>query len=139
MGIEENKTIIRRLIETVSTLDLSNLVTSDFVCHTVDGMKIDMTGFQQRFMILRNAIPDLKQDIEDIVAEGDKVVARIRFYGTHQGKFINIEPSGNEISMKCYITCRFQNEKIAEEWMVQDYYSMFLQMGVVPAIWDLGK
>ena len=69
--------------------------------------------------------------IEDIIAEGDKVVARWRSRATHQGNYMDIPPTGNRIEFTGISVYRIEGGKIAESWSVEDEYGLMAQIGAV--------
>jgi len=69
--------------------------------------------------------------IEDIIAEGDKVVARWRSHATHQGEYMGTPQSGKEVQLTGISTYRIEGGKIAEEWSVEDEYGLMAQIGAV--------
>ena len=70
-----------------------------FMYHAVTG-DMNLDQYMQMMQMLSLAFPDWKQTLEDIVAEGDKVVCRNTFIGTHQGIFMGIPPGGKKVAMK---------------------------------------
>ena len=76
------------------------------------------------------AFPDFIFQIEDIVAEGDKVSVRYVFTGTHQGEFLGTAPTGNKIRVSQMNTIRFANGKMVEAWEDYDEYGMRKQLGM---------
>jgi predicted ester cyclase len=70
---------------------------------------------------------------EDIIAEGDKVVGRFTVTGTHKGKFMDFEPTGNAFTYDEMVIVRFKDGKIVEHWAVTDVLSMMQQIGAIPS------
>jgi steroid delta-isomerase-like uncharacterized protein len=81
---------------------------------------------------LHQAFPDLHVTIEDMIAEGEKVVARNTVTGTHQGEYMGVAPTGTFISYNEVFICRFANGKIAETWGIVDVLSQLRQLGALP-------
>jgi steroid delta-isomerase-like uncharacterized protein len=81
----------------------------------------------------RSAFPDGQSTVEDQIAEGDKVVTRYTFSGTHQGEFMGIPPTGNRVQMTGVYVSRISGEKIVEEWNNYDLLGLMQQLGVIPA------
>ncbi len=79
------------------------------------------------------AFPDGQMTIEDLVAEGDRVVARTTFNGTHQGEMQGIPATGKAVSVSGITIFRLDNGKIAEGWLVNDNLGLMQQLGVIPA------
>lgn len=82
--------------------------------------------------MFRTAFPDLYGTIEDLIAEGDKVVTRITYRGTHQGEFMGIPPTGRPVTMTFTGINRIAGGKIAEGWVNFDALGMMQQLGVIP-------
>ena len=82
--------------------------------------------------ILRG-IPDVRLDVEDLIAEGDKVVARYLARGNHHGRLMGIPPTGKSITYNEIFIARFADGRIAETWGVVDVLSQMRQLGVIPA------
>jgi predicted ester cyclase len=82
--------------------------------------------------MLTTAFPDHRIDIVDMVAEGDKVVMRITFSGTHQGSYMGIAPTGKHFTMELINITRVVNGKAVEHWGVRDDLGMLQQLGVIP-------
>jgi predicted ester cyclase len=126
MAAEENKVIVRRLWEEVWNQNVLAVCDEIF-----DG---EYARHERSFVpILRTAFPDLHFDIEDMIAEGDKVVTRYTFSGTHQGEFMDIPATGKPVKIKCIWIHRLANNRIVEgkEWGVIDTFGMMRQLGVV--------
>ncbi len=82
--------------------------------------------------MFREAFPDSYFTVEDMVAEGDKVVTRKTFHGTHEGEFIGIPPSGRAVSMGLIDIVRISDGKVVEHWSMGDSLGMMQQLGVIP-------
>jgi predicted ester cyclase len=70
--------------------------------------------------------------IEDLIAEGDKVVARWRSRATHQGDYMGIAPSGKEVQFTGISFYRIEEGKIAESWNIEDQLGLMRQIGAIP-------
>jgi predicted ester cyclase len=82
---------------------------------------------------LHNAFPDFKAMIDDIVAEGDKVVVRQTWSGTHKGDWMGVPPTGKGVSFGVIDIIRFDGGKVVEHWGQIDSMGMMVQLGVIPA------
>jgi predicted ester cyclase len=83
-------------------------------------------------MLLRG-LPDVHVTVEELIAEGDKVVNRNTVTGTHQGEYMGLPPTGKSITYNEIFIFRFANGRIAEMWGVVDVFSQMKQLGVIPA------
>ena len=81
---------------------------------------------------LHQAFPDLHITIEDLIAEGEKVVARNTVTGTHKGEYMGVAPTGTFIRYNEIFICRFANGRIAETWGIVDALSQLRQLGALP-------
>lgn len=82
--------------------------------------------------LFRSAFPDLHVIINDMIAEGDKVMTKLTAKGTHQNEFMGIPGSNNKISYEEVIILRLEDKKIVEHWAVADSLSLMQQIGTVP-------
>jgi len=136
MSTEENKGIVRRMIEEgVNERDLAlfdELYAPDFLYHlgstTIEGVE----AYKQFNLMSFTAFPDLRFTIEDQIAEGDKVVTRWLVSGTQKGPFQGIPPTGKHVTVTGVGINRFANGKIVENWTNMDFLGILQQLGVVP-------
>jgi steroid delta-isomerase-like uncharacterized protein len=104
MSVEQNKALFRRFIEevfnkgNVSTID--EFLAPNFVEREVlpPGTPSGREGIKQLTMMFRTAFPDFNVSIDDMIAEGDKIVARTTWSGTQKGEFMGIPSSGKRVS-----------------------------------------
>ena len=119
---EENKAIIRRVYEIVSTGDFeraAEIVDQDApdnerLPHDPPARLIDT--FKETISEAREGFPDLGITIEDVMAEGDRVAARVVMRGTHRGEFQGITPTGKRVEVRAIDMFRISNGKIVEHW-----------------------
>ena len=134
---EANKALTLRYWEEVANkgnLDLiEEICAPDYVCHEVDQDIRGPEGVRQFIFMLRAAFPDLHVTVEDVIAEGDKIVQRWTGRGTHQGELMGIPPTGNRVSVAGITISRFEGSKVTEEWEVYDMMGMMQQLGVIPS------
>jgi predicted ester cyclase len=72
------------------------------------------------------------EEIDDLIAEGDKVVGRFTFRGTHTGTFLGIAPTGRKVSMTGIDVVRIRDGKITEFWYAEQLHDLLRQLGVLP-------
>ena len=136
---EEKKAVVRLYNELVErywrTGDadaFDEVVASDFV-HHAPGLPPDLEGMKQALPMFRAAFPDMRLTVEDMIAEGDKVVDRVTVRGTHEGELMGIPASGKQVEfMETHIS-RIADGKIVERWGEWDALGMMQQIGAVPA------
>ena len=129
---------MRKTYELISAGDVDgfgDLVADDFVEHQGGaGFPDTKEGTLDFFRALRDAFPDLQMDVEDVIADGDKTVARVVTRGTHRGTFMGIPPTGKSGNMQLIDIMRFDGSgRVCEHWGVADMLSLLQQLGVVPA------
>jgi len=134
---EQNKALIRRWIEEVQkgNLDvMDEVLASDFVDHSLlPGQRPDRQGYKQGLSEDRDAFQNLKITVEDQIAEGDKVMTRYRWRGTHnRGRFLDVPPTGRDIEATAIVVHRIVGGKVKEEWSASDTLEMLRQLGAVP-------
>ena len=139
MSAQENKAVVRRMLDELfnkGNLDLTEeLLAPDFVEHD-PSMPEDLHGleaFKQYVGGYRSAFPDIHIEVEDQVAEGDRVATRWTGTGTHEGELMGIAPTGNRVEVAGMDISRISGGKIAESWSNYDVMGMMQQLGVVPA------
>jgi len=112
------------------------LVADDFVEHQGGGPPFPATkeGTLAFFRTLLAAFPDIRMTIEDLIADGEKTVARVRITGTHKGEFMGVAPTAARVDMQLIDIMRFDGAGlVSEHWGVADMLSLLQQLGVVPA------
>ncbi len=136
MTPEKNKTLLHHFWEKVFNgrkLEIiDELFASDWMYHGIGGQELNGPEELKQFLtIYFNAFPNIHATIEDIIAEGDKVVTRVTVQGTHKADLMGIAPTGKKI--KCSVICisRIQNGKIAEDWEIIDFFGMLQQLGAI--------
>ena len=129
---------IRRMYDLLSAGDIDgfgNLLADDFVEHEeTPGLEPTKEGVKQFFHMYRAAFPDLRMEPQDVVASGDKVVARARATGTNQGEFMGMPATGKSVDVQLIDIIRFGDDGLAREhWGVFDALGMMQQLGAIPA------
>jgi steroid delta-isomerase-like uncharacterized protein len=132
---EENKALARRAWEAVENPDLVDEVYApDVVWHEPDGEVIRGTEEAKQFIsTYKTAFPDLNISVEDVIAEGDKVVTRVTLRGTHQGETEQFgAPTGRQLEGTGVTISRIEGGKIVEDWDSYDNLSTLQQLGLPP-------
>jgi steroid delta-isomerase-like uncharacterized protein len=137
MSLEENKALVRPLMKDVFTKGdltiLDGLVAPDFVLHGTTGQELrGREAYKQYIITIRKAFPDFHVTIEDMIAEGDKVVCRTTLSGTFKGEFRGILPNNKKVTVWAIRIDRIVNSKIAETWTRTDTLSQMQQFGAIP-------
>src|SRR5664280_909752 len=127
---------VRRLYDLLSAGDVDGFgecLADDFVEHEeTPGLAPTKEGVKAFFRMYLAAFPDLRLNAEDVLASGDKVVARLRATGTHQGGFMGIPATGKRVDVQLIDIFRLGDGLVREHWGVIDALAMMQQLGVVP-------
>ena len=130
---------IQRLYDLINAGDIDGFgrqLADDFVEHNENpGVPPTKAGTLQYFQMLVRAFPDFRMDVQDVIASGDKAVARLQVFGTHRGEFMGIPATGKSAAVNLIDITRFGDDGLAREhWGVVDQLALMQQLGVVPAI-----
>jgi steroid delta-isomerase-like uncharacterized protein len=139
MSPGEIKAAARRIYETLNTAlragdlaTLDDVIAADAVDHNpAPGQTPGLEGIKRSFGAFRTAFPNLRLTVEEMIAEGDKVAARITTRGTHKGKFLGIPPTGKHVTQTGIDILRIVDGKIVERWGEFDNLSLLQQLGAV--------
>ena len=137
-----NKNVVRRLFEEVwnkgHVAVADELFASTYTHHDSSTPDVGRgpESEKKRVTLYRNAFPDIRLTIEDLIAEGETVVARWSCRGTHKGDLNGIAPTGKQFNITGVSIARFTNGKVSEGFVNWDALGLMQQLGVVP---DLGK
>ena len=139
MSTEDNKAVVRRFYEEVfnqkNTAAIDQFIAPTIVDHAAPpGIPGGIEGQKQLAGLYLMAFPDLHFTVEDMIAEGDKVVARLTASGTQQGVFMGISPTGKRTTVTAIDIIRIAGGKFVEHWLEMDTLGLLQQLGVVPAL-----
>ena len=139
MSLENNKAVIRRLIEEVyneGNLDVvDEVMAPDVFDHAaVPEHQHGIEAFKHVIQWVRAISSDVYFDIDDIIAEGDKVAVRMTASGTHTGPLRGIPPTGKSFSVDYVHWFRIADGKVAELWAVRDDLGRLQQLGVISVL-----
>jgi steroid delta-isomerase-like uncharacterized protein len=130
---DQLKDVYRRIIEAVGRGDadsLDGLMAPDIVDHNPMPDQVPgRDGFKQWMAMARAAFPDLRGTVEDLVAEGDRVAARMTWHGTHHGEFIGLGPTGKRVSFSAFHLVRITQDRAVEWWGTADLFGALQQVG----------
>jgi steroid delta-isomerase-like uncharacterized protein len=124
MSPEETKAFVRQYLEAISGKDKPAAVVNRYV--TDEQLKHHIAQFEAAF-------PSYQLTADDMIAEGDKVVVRTTFRGTHNGDFMGIPPTGKQVTIPVMLIYLIADGKIAQHWMQADSLSLLQQLGAIPA------
>jgi steroid delta-isomerase-like uncharacterized protein len=139
---EQNKTIVRRLFDELwnkGNLPVADeLIAPTYTHHDASTPDVGRgpESEKKRVTLYRTAFADMRLTIEDLIAEGETVVARWTCRGAHKGDLNGIAPTGKQIAISGVSVVRFTGGKMVEGWINWDALGLMQQLGVVP---ELGK
>ncbi len=138
MATEQNKASFRRMLEEVFNKGNVSLVDEFLAPDFIEreelppGFPPGREGVKVLVSVFRSAFPDFKATIDDMIAEGEKVVVRTTWRGTQKGEFMGIPPTGKNVSFGVIDIIRFAGDKGVEHWGIMDSTSLMQQLGAVP-------
>lgn len=104
-------------------------MAEDFVDYELPGADSTREAAVEMLKMSHAAFPDFRMDVFELLQDGDKVVARLRMRGTHQGEFMGIPPSGNQIDVAAIDINQWRDGKCVAHWGVTDFAAMMQQIG----------
>lgn len=137
---EANKNVVRRLFEEVwnkGNLPVADeLFAQNYSHHDSSTPEFGRgpESEKKRAALYRNAFPDVRLTVEDIIAEGETVTARWSCKGTHKGDLNGIAPTGKQFTISGISVARFTSGKISESWVNWDALGLMQQLGVVAEV-----
>jgi steroid delta-isomerase-like uncharacterized protein len=147
MSIEANKEISRRFVEEIWNKRRSRaadeFVSKDCITHQLrsgeepSGIPRGPEAIKAHLKEWTTSFPDLHFTIEQMIAEGDRVMMQMVARGTHMDLWRGILPTGKEITIQITVIHRIKNNKIVEDWVLVDFLGVFQQLGLVPQTMDL--
>ncbi len=137
MSVERNKALALKTYELLDARrfdEVRGVGARDLVDHDplVPGQGPGLDGLMEVVELFARAFPDFRHVIEDQVAEGDKVVTRFRWSGTHLGSFGEIPATGRRVEVRGIEIYRIVDGKITEIWRLEDELGMMRQLGLLP-------
>ncbi|CAN5798575.1 hypothetical protein BH11BAC3_BH11BAC3_12050 [soil metagenome] len=131
-NLDTNRDVVKKYHEVWSNgqvTALDKILAPDFVCHFIDGIEWQgIDGADNSITSHRKSFPDWKEEIVDMISEGDKVVTRYKSTGTQQGPFNGLDSTGKKVTIYETSIYRIANGKIAEQWGFPDALSLDNQL-----------
>ncbi len=133
MSTEDNKVIVRRLVDEVfnrgNSAAADEIFSPDLIEHVAfPGQPPSLEGVKQTFAALHAAFPDVYTIVDDIITENDKIVVRWTLRGTHKGQLMGIPPTGKQVTMTGVDIVRVAGGKIVEHWGNRDDLGVLRQL-----------
>jgi steroid delta-isomerase-like uncharacterized protein len=131
---EQNKKVVDQFIQALFTRGeltaVDDYLAPDFVDHnpTIPGQRGDRESMRSASQMFRAAFPDWHSRIDDLLADGDKVIERFTAGGTHQGPLMHIQPTGRTVTLSGINIFRLHDGKIAERWGILDQQALMQQI-----------
>ncbi len=137
MSAEENKAIVLRYLDEAwikRNLNILDELMAPNYARYLPGQDtpLDREGQKRRIAGFHTAMPDLVFTVEDLFAEGDRVVFRVMIRGTQQGPLMGIAPTGKQLTVTAIDIARLENGKIVDHWGQMDMLGLMRQLGLVP-------
>lgn len=142
--LDENKALVRLLIDEVwnrgNLEKIDELLSPEYTLHiSAAGVRTDREGYRGAVKAYRDAFSGFQFLIEDMMAEGDKVIIRWTIRGTHTGDYMGVPATGKDIGLTGIAIRRIAGGRIAEEWVEMDRSGLLQQMGAAPPAKDVAK
>jgi steroid delta-isomerase-like uncharacterized protein len=133
MSLEENKSLVRRYYEEMwNRWDLSlaeDLIDEELTFRGSLGVAVrGRAAFRDYMNTVRRAFPDFHNRVEELIAEGDMVVARLTYTGTHHGELFGIAPTGRRVTYAGVAVFRIEAGRIREGWVLGDVRGLMQQL-----------
>jgi predicted ester cyclase len=139
---EANKALYRRLMEDVwsrrEPAAIERYLSADFIEHNAN-IPPGLEGRKRFVAALLAGFSDYRADIQEVMAEGDIVVARVQWTGTQDGVFLGRPPTGNKLRFSTADFFRVKDGKFVEHWDVVDSLPRAIALGLVPAPKPVGQ
>jgi predicted ester cyclase len=122
---EENKAMVRRMVEGINAGEIEATVDELFAPRAARRVKRLFTEFHSAF-------PDWREEIVELVAEGNTVAGRFRCSGTHLGVFLGEAPTGERMDVEEVFFLRVKDGKFVDFWGLEDSLGRMRQLGLIP-------
>jgi predicted ester cyclase len=133
---DDNKAFVRRFVDYINNDNLAAIdefFSPDYTYHNSSMPEVkDLSTVKELNAMFYGAFPDIRFTLEDLVAEGDKVVYRGSARGTHKGEFMGIAPTSKQVTFTSIVISRIANGKFQEDWESMDGMYVLQQLGVIP-------
>ena len=139
MSTDQNKAVVRRYYDEMwNRWDMAvvdEIISEDMAFRGSLSVNAEgRDGFEYYMNLVRTAFPDFHNQIEELIAEGDKVVARLTYTGTHQGPLFGVAPTGKRVTYTGTAIFRLADGKIVDGWVNGDTLGCLRQIGAIPQV-----
>jgi steroid delta-isomerase-like uncharacterized protein len=139
MSTKDLKAIMRRVIQAWNNGKAAAMTAIDETCatngvfHSATGEDIHgLKDLKESMSKFYDAFPDVHHTIDDMIVEGDKIVVRFTYTGTHKGEIAGIPPTDKKVTVSGIDIFRFADDKRVEGWEKFDTLGLMQQLGVLP-------
>ena len=136
---DARKHLIRRFYEEAWTRGefgvIDHLFAGDYIC-SFPGSPPGPEGERRHVAMMRATSPDLQVTVDDLVAEGETVMARLSLSGTDTGGFLGRPPTGRRVTYWAVTVFRFTGDQVSACWAGADMLGLMIQLGVLPSPWQ---
>ena len=133
---DDNKAFVRRFIDYINKdpfAPIDEFFATGYTYHNPSFPHVkDLSTLKEFNTAAYSSLADIRFTLEDMVAEGDKVVYRGSATGTHKGEFMGIAPTGKRITLTTIVISRLANGKFQEDWESLDGMYVLQQLGALP-------
>ena len=136
MSADDNKAVVQRMFDAINANDLDGVAELLRRCHGPHrdpGISPDKEGFRGFVGLYLQAFPEQHVDVHELIAEGDRVLARHTHHVTHGGDFAGLPPTGKQAVVDGLELFRVSDGRVAEMWHHDDLLSLMQQLGAIPA------
>jgi steroid delta-isomerase-like uncharacterized protein len=137
MLTEENKALVRRCMDLINQKDvgaIDQLYAPTYVRHDPNSTWVcNREDYKEDVKILTTVFPDLHFTVEDLVAEGEKVVCRFSIFGTQGNPWRGLPATGKQVRVTGVSISRIVQGQVVEDWFNTDIFSIAQQLGLIPA------
>lgn len=139
MTAADNVRLFRGVVDAVNANDMETVAKAlapEFLRHDLAGYLepiVGQDGIVDFLGMLRQALPDMRVELEDVFATEERVALRITIRGTHTGDFMGVAPTGRAVSFAAMNIYRMEQGRAVESWQLWDWAGALQQMGVTSA------
>jgi steroid delta-isomerase-like uncharacterized protein len=143
MSSHDSKETVRRFYDALNSDNLDEVdryLASDIVDHNpFPGQEPGLEGLKKLRRQVSSGLSDYRVEVHDMIAEGDKVAARVTYLGRHTGELQGFPPTGKEVSISATDMFRLSGGKIVDWWSNWDQFGFLTQLGAIPETGEFGR
>lgn len=131
---EQAKALVREHFDAINERDqtkVADLHADDAVIHSAGRELVGINAVIEDWWAQLEAVPDLTDSIDMLIAEDDRVAIRYTTTGTHDGEFLGLEPTGASVEVTSMAVVRIAGDEIVEWWNHPDQFELYRQLGLI--------